>query len=318
MSTGIDNEQVAGEQEIGLPGLELKNAREGKGLKPEDIASRLNLEVSVIVALETDNYAQLPEPTYIRGYILAYTKLLGLPESVLKSFDRQFDLSSPLRSTNTASSGLRGQNGWVKCISGGLIILLVIVVGLWFTENSFHLIDRITLSQWHQAEEIPASPEADDPITQATDHNAEIPTVVMDLEKAAVAAQRDTTPMPEGSSTDDSTAIATDLQQPAPVPADEATTGSDQPEPVGDATATTTDVVLVLKGISWIEVHDTDGELQAGTFDDGQRIELNGVSPIRVTLGRPENVELTYRGRPIDLAPYHGKVARLTLDDQIE
>ncbi len=317
MSMGIDNEQATGEQEIGLPGLQLKNAREEKGLKSEDIASRLHLEVSVIMALEADDYALLPEPAYVRGYILAYTKLLGLPESVLKPFDQRFDLNSPLRSTNTASSDLFGQDGWVKCISGGLIVSLVVVVGLWFVENSFHVIDQIVQPRQHPAEEAPASPLADAPVTEAKEHNAEMPLVTANSEEAAIALQSDTAQVSDDALTDDA-AIATDIQQLAPALTNGTVTGVESLEPAGDVTAAKADVVLILKGISWVGVHDADGELRAGTFDDGQRIELNGVSPIRVTLGRPENVELMYMGKVINLVPYHNKVARLILDDQVE
>ncbi len=324
MSAEIDNEQAAEEQKTGLPGTALKKARQEKGLKPEDIAGRLNLEVRVITDLEADDYTRLPEPTYIRGYILAYAKLLDLPEPVLEPFDQYFDLHSPLRSTNTASFDLCGQDGWVKCVNGGLIILLVIAVGLWFVENSFHLIQQMSQPQPDQSEETPESLVDNSLITETTDHGVGMSATVMDLEEATIDSQNHAAEMPEDSLTDGSTAIAIDLQQHVLTQSPESTlplvddlaASADQSEPARDAT--TADVVLAFKGSSWVKVNDVDGELRAGTFDDGQRIELNGVAPIEIILGKPENVELTYKGRSIDLTPYYNKVARLTLDSQIE
>jgi len=53
----------------------------------EEIASELNLSVTQIRTIELDQTEGLPEPTYVRGYIRSYAKLLGLaPEDVLQNY----------------------------------------------------------------------------------------------------------------------------------------------------------------------------------------------------------------------------------------
>ena len=56
----------------------LRAARESQGLTVHEIASRLRLSPKQIEAIEADNYATLPEPTIVRGFIRNYAKLLKI------------------------------------------------------------------------------------------------------------------------------------------------------------------------------------------------------------------------------------------------
>ena len=65
----------------------LSAARKEQNKTVEDIAKELNLSVTQIRTIELDQSEGLPEPTYVRGYIRSYAKLLGLdPESVLENY----------------------------------------------------------------------------------------------------------------------------------------------------------------------------------------------------------------------------------------
>lgn len=62
------------------PGARLQTRRLKNQWSIEDVAADLNLRIEVIAALEADDYSQLPERTYVRGYLRAYARLLGIPE----------------------------------------------------------------------------------------------------------------------------------------------------------------------------------------------------------------------------------------------
>ena len=62
------------------PGMILSSARKELGWTVEEIATSLNLRVSVIDALEADDYSQLPGATFIRGYLRSYARLTGVDE----------------------------------------------------------------------------------------------------------------------------------------------------------------------------------------------------------------------------------------------
>ena len=72
------------------PGPRLRTARERMDLSLDDVAERLHLHAATIEALETNAYALLPAPTFVRGYLRGYARLVGLaPEPVVDEFDSQ-------------------------------------------------------------------------------------------------------------------------------------------------------------------------------------------------------------------------------------
>ena len=73
-------------QAVGCGSL-LAVARKQQKKTVEEIAEELNLSVTQIRTIELDQSEGLPEPTYVRGYIRSYAKLLGLDaEEVLESY----------------------------------------------------------------------------------------------------------------------------------------------------------------------------------------------------------------------------------------
>jgi cytoskeleton protein RodZ len=76
---------IAGLEET--PGQILKSAREVRQISIGEIAQRLLLSKTTIVALEKDDYSRIPAPVYAEGYLKAYAKFLQIPiDSVLTSF----------------------------------------------------------------------------------------------------------------------------------------------------------------------------------------------------------------------------------------
>src|SRR5690606_13439913 len=65
------------------PGRILREARERLGLEQKDIASQLNLQVDTIDAVENDAAEKLPAPTYVRGYIRSYARMVQLDSDAL-------------------------------------------------------------------------------------------------------------------------------------------------------------------------------------------------------------------------------------------
>lgn len=66
----------------------LKEARIEKKLTLENIALELKISEGFLRHLENENYAELPGPAYVRGYIRAYCKMLGIdPEPSLDKYN---------------------------------------------------------------------------------------------------------------------------------------------------------------------------------------------------------------------------------------
>ena len=72
------------------PGERLHNARVAANMSIEEVASNLNLNAATIRNLEAEEYQRLPGPTFVRGYLKAYARLLGIhPERILEAFDKR-------------------------------------------------------------------------------------------------------------------------------------------------------------------------------------------------------------------------------------
>ena len=65
------------------PGEQLRNARQGYRWSVEDVAANLNLTVDVVRALESGDSEVLPGPTFVRGYLRAYARLMEIDESTV-------------------------------------------------------------------------------------------------------------------------------------------------------------------------------------------------------------------------------------------
>jgi cytoskeletal protein RodZ len=69
--------------------LDLKNAREAKGITLSDISEATLINVSLLEAIEQGNYAILPQ-AYVRAFIREYAGIVGLdPDEVIQRYDTQ-------------------------------------------------------------------------------------------------------------------------------------------------------------------------------------------------------------------------------------
>ena len=77
------------EERVG-PGRRLSDTRQAANLSLGEVASRLHLDLDTIRALEADDYDRLPAPTFVRGYLRGYARLLDLPPGpILEAFDQR-------------------------------------------------------------------------------------------------------------------------------------------------------------------------------------------------------------------------------------
>ena len=78
------------------PGATLKEARRRRGASVADIAETLHLHERVVEALEEGRSEHLPARVYVRGYVRAYARLLGLDEDDISD---RFEAAMPKPAT---------------------------------------------------------------------------------------------------------------------------------------------------------------------------------------------------------------------------
>ena len=95
-----------------------------------------------------------------------------------------------------------------------------------------------------------------------------------------------------------------------PLPAKIAATA---PDPANAATEAS--LALSFRDYSWVEVKDRNGRVLISRMNAGGTTEsVTGLPPLDVVIGNASDVKLSFRGKPVDLAPHmRQNIARLTL-----
>jgi cytoskeletal protein RodZ len=82
-------------------GSELRQAREGVGLSLHELSNRTKIRLAVLRAIEDNNFGQLPNDVFTRGFIKLYAREVGLdPAAIAGRFDALFE-------TNALGGGVR-------------------------------------------------------------------------------------------------------------------------------------------------------------------------------------------------------------------
>jgi len=77
-------------------GKALKKIREQKGVDLKRIAQVTKINITYLRLIEDDNYALLPAPVYIKGFLVQYAQYLELPpEKVRDGYMKLYNLGKP-------------------------------------------------------------------------------------------------------------------------------------------------------------------------------------------------------------------------------
>lgn len=292
-----------------LMGAALKSAREQRNMTVEDVCIHLRISPHQVKALESDDFAALPEAMITRGFIRNYARLLEIDAEPLLQAYRAFTPSVvpralTLKSENILITG-RDKRPWLKYIVASLFIALLL--GAW----QFYMdytpkppVQQAVLPAKNTDTQANASAEA---ISGNT---------VTELLPVAALPAMERTP-------DEETQAAL-----APV---DVTSGISSP--ANETTAITntnlqlsTDVKAVVKAaaklklsfsqISWVNVTDRNKKM---IFDKimpaGSEEIVEGQPPLKVVIGNAPGSKLMFNDRFVDLAPYtKSNVARVTLE----
>ena len=118
------------------PGAYLRKAREDANLTVEKVATALLLHTAIVEALEADEYDRLPAPTFVRGYLRGYARVLGLPSRpVLEMYDRQGFEPPALAPEVTESKQAHTSDAVVRLATYAVAAVLVLLVGLWWNSQ---------------------------------------------------------------------------------------------------------------------------------------------------------------------------------------
>lgn len=258
----------------------LATARKQQHKTIEDIAKELNLSLTQVKLIELDQTEGLPEPTYVRGYIRGYAKLLGLnPDEVLQSY-----LNLNWQQTGDLNDIPKGLGDTTQESDGGFftpakIILLLIILGA----LAYSLYTG-TLS------DIAGSTPA--PLVNSQLAN----------EDDLVAVSPPSTSSPGTASSFEQSSELSDS------PVEAATEGAEIKN----------QLALSFSETSWVDIRDDkDTRLAYKSYAAGELLDVRSELPLRVFIGNAVGVSIEYNGEPFDISRHReGVYAKFSVGEK--
>jgi cytoskeleton protein RodZ len=319
-------------------GERLRQAREQLGLSHQAVAERLCLKVSTIRQIEDDSTPGDLAPTFLRGYIRSYAKLVNIPEEeVALMIGTQTAIKVPkVASMQGFALGKtrKKRDGLLMIITWLVVFVVLGLTGAWWWQNHKAQQEEIAnmaakpstpLNQDGEQESTPApvtvannsnssATAAGTPVTIANNATSSQPVNGAPQNKVANTASQPTTPpvVPNASQT-----MASNEATPA--------NGEGTPETPSAAVAqvqTSSDpdaVSVTFRADCWLQINDASGKvLFSGVKKKGEPLVVKGKAPYKLKIGAPSVLDIQYKGKAVDLSRFMktNRVAHLTLDAQ--
>jgi transcriptional regulator with XRE-family HTH domain len=99
-------------------GSELKDARESRKITLETVSKRTKIPVKYLEAIEENRYDVFPSHTYVKGFIRAYAKVVGMdPLLLTRQFNAEIQPEEVKIETKNAEAELEKALGWRPTLS---------------------------------------------------------------------------------------------------------------------------------------------------------------------------------------------------------
>ncbi len=177
------------------PGEQLRAAREAAGMSVHEISARMRLTSGTILALEADDYAQLPAPIFVRGYLRGYARLLELPpEPIVQAYEqRNFEPPSLVADISLGSQMQSGDFPF-RIVTWIVVAALIVLVVLWWRSQDSAPVRSETTPPAEVAEAGRASTPDEAPVTETQESPSSGATTASETQEATPP---DTAPPPE-------------------------------------------------------------------------------------------------------------------------
>ena len=302
----------------GVPGKILAAQREAMAWSVEQVADQLKLAVRQVVALEAGDYAKLPGPAVVRGFVRAYAKIVKLDPLPLVAMISLDSLGlgdatggNVRRERPAAFSEVRfpsrGKRAALPLVPIAVVVVVIVAaVAAW----NFGLASRLM-----SRAEAPSGAVLTPSLTPTLTPN------LTPIPAAGTNAQGSAAP---DANTLHNTSVPLISVPPQSAAAGSSAVGGAQVQGVGPAVplsaaapavVSANALVITVREDSWVELKRAQGApLIARVLKAGSTESFEVTEPVTLVVGKPGAVAVTLRGAPLELpGAAVGAVSRLNL-----
>ena len=286
----------------------LRNKREEIGLSLDEITEKLNLDSNLIELLENNDFEKFKVETYLKGYLRAYSKLLGIDgDRIIKLYkesnpEKEPEILPDVKPKNQKNSSDRS----VKLFSYIIGLSIALSMLIWYQKNitirpdtNNNNIGNIELNKNNEINGVDTSYKI---ITHSDYWQWPIDNIP---DRYRDSGENDNSKSVKNEKIKDN--IKENVIQEEVLETEES--------PIYETQQSADTVVLNLRGDSWIEIYDREGNrLFLDLAQGGKNYIINGNSPFDILLGAANEVSVEFNGSLVNIEPYirYG-IARFTL-----
>ncbi|HLV76314.1 MAG TPA: RodZ domain-containing protein [Marinobacter sp.] len=272
-------------------GQQLRQAREKAGLSVAVVAEQQHLRPSIIQAIESGDYGKVDTELFLKGYVRAYARQVGLDaDALIRQLDVELEPRRQEREQALQSHPLvdierkkRRKRRIAKIILN--LVALVIVVGLIV----------IYFNRDESSTPVPESPAGQGQTSQGDTLIASAPVPAPEPEEEPAVDPVDEplpAPVAEGPVGQQDAGDPETVQEPE--------VQGDEPQvPVAESPAR---LRITFNSDCWVRITDSTGNrLANGLSRRGDQLDVSGATPFTVVIGAMSAVEtIEFRGEPLD------------------
>src|SRR3569623_733403 len=267
------------------PGAQLREAREARRLTVEAAASQLRSDVSLLRALEADEYDNFAAPSFVTGHLRAYARLLDLAPEPLRDAYHHLGRDEPPPIKQLSRRLNFGSN---SSLLPGVIVVLVLAIAA-------ALFAGLQRRGERGAADAPAPVLA--PAENTELNLPDAPSLPLQEENATTTVTSPAAVPPADTTT---------------APASAPSAAPHAPDTAGAVNGVRARLSLKADRSSWVEVRDANGQrLLYDLLDPGASRNVEGLAPFAVLLGYGPGVTVEFNGKLVDHSRYiHQDIAR--------
>lgn len=316
-------------------GQYLQNRRRAEGISLEEVARRTKVSMTCLRQIESEDWANLPSPTFVKGFVKAYADAVGADPG--DALDRYAAFCAVQQELSAPQPPVGASAGFGKRLALALVLLVLLIGGTLFIMQRISTQaepvgaeDAAVPAQRSTPDGAPAAapaidaPSAPKPVAEPPPPAAAGETPAVVAPPAAVETKPDTV-QPEAGALPATTESAADTLPSAATPAAETTVPPApaavmpaEPEAPAAAEASSPLMVLRIRAVetSWLSVADDGNPPREATLAPGDSFTVEARNHFALVIGNAGGVRLELDGRPVPLSGRSGQVVRLRLPQE--